>query len=247
MSVLSRIWAALTRVGDGSLDKNIPKLKERQRAYFHVTDPEQAKIIHDWFVRRNTAKLEVEAYLRKATSVIGAETPLYKVDENGRVSSINFQYAIGFFHDGWTGIPHTNWLVPDTDEVKRDLQQLPRFPSHSEINRAIGWPEMDYHPMSSAAHIPGLGRFAISANRQTEVSVRKGEVFVSVPYPDTFEDVPDYAQRVYDWDKPAFLQLIPPEEGRKIEKSCDLALSALGRTVAKTLNFSSRMIEGRTP
>lgn len=235
MSFLSRIWTHKARPlhhDDGPV-----RLKEAARAYFRVTDAPVAQKLEDWFVRRYEAARQIEKYLRKATPVLGAETPLYKIGEDGRVHSINFQYAIGLTHEGWKGIEHTNWLVPESDTVKKELAQLPPLPDHKEINALIGWPQMEFNPCGQDAHTPGLQAFAMSANRQTRISRHREEMFVSVPYPDAFEDHPAMAARIQEWRPPAFLEPIDPGQGRRIEKMCDFSRSPLGETLVRTINW----------
>ncbi len=241
MSVLSSIWASLGRPDP---EHNPLQLREKKRAYFCVdeTHADDAKTLRDWYTRHYTAEREITDYLRKATSILGGEVPLYKINEHGRVHSINFQYAIGFFHDGWTGIENTNWLVPDSDKVKQELQQLPPLPSLRDVHRMIDWPELDIDPCSQEVHVPGLRRFAVTANRQTHVSMYQGAVYISVPYPDTFRDHPALAEKVQAWIPPAFLQQIAPSEGRQAEKACDFSRSKLGETLAKTLRFGLSLL-----
>lgn len=235
MSFLSRIWTPKARPphhDDGSL-----RLKETQRAYFRVTDTAISGKLEDWFVRHYEAAQEIESYLRKATPVLGAETPLYKINEQGRVHSINFQYAIGLTHEGWKGIENTNWLVPETDKVKIELAQLPPLPDHKEINTLIDWPTIEINPFAREIHVPGFHSFAMSANRQTRVSRNQGEIFVSVPYPDTFQDCPELAARVQAWQPPACLEPITADQGKRIEKICNFSRSPLGKTITRAIHL----------
>jgi len=245
MSVLTRLWTALAHSNLKSDSVAGPRLHDAPRAYFRVTDPQLAEFLRDWYRRSTEAKIEVESYLRRITPVVGAETPLYKVDEKGRVGSVNFQYAIGFLHDGWTGIPGTNWLVPESDQAKKDIAQLPLFPSHDDVNRAIGWPKADLKTLKNEDSHVNYERFALCAGRQTKISLRDGEVFVSVPYPGRFRDAPAYAQQVYDWTPPDSFKRIDESEGQRIEKRCDRAQSPLGRVLTQTLRLANNLIPDR--
>lgn len=213
MSVLRHLWPGN---GGGAAQQDQP------RRYFRVTDADIAGQLRGWYQRRRMAEEAVEDYLRRVTHVLGGEVPLYKIDEKGRVESISFRYAIGFTHDGWKGIPNTNWLVPESDAVKKELMALPHMPGHTEINKVIGWPEQEISPDQD---IKDRGA-ARAANRQVHISSYGGAVYVSVP-----ETIPAGAS----WDVPPFLQEVTIAEGRRAEKFCDFSKSPLGRAIAGAL------------
>ena len=236
-------WGSLRNIWGRTADKGETKLtlRDGNRAYFQVTDPDIARRMADWLVRRDEAEQAVAVYLRKASPMLGGETPFYKVDKDGYVDSINFRYGMGFTHIGWKGKGcHTNWLSPEEDSedgerVRAELRQLPPLPSYSEINQLMMWPEAFIDELFQDTHLPGYEEFAERANRQIHVSRSLGHIYVSVPYPDTFADYPKLETEISKWNPPEFLRRIDDRMGQKIEKHFAFSRSALGRVVASAL------------
>ena len=234
MGLLSHLWARTT----GSKPPQGPlRLHPGDRAYFQVSDPALADFLGEWITQRNDATHIISAYLRKATPLLGAETPHYKVDEDGRVESISFRYGIGLTHEGWIGIPDTNWLVPETDEVKRDLDALPRLPGFGPVHEALNWPTADLSAVAQARHLPGYVDFAKRANSQIRVCTRKDAVYVSVPFPDTFREYPPLRDAVQAWRPDARLTRIDDRIGRAAESQNDLSQSPLGQALIKIMKL----------
>lgn len=234
MGRLSNFWARATgeKPPQGPL-----RLHPGRRAYFQVNDPALARTLGDWATCRNDAAQIISAYLRKATPLLGAETPHYKVDEDGRVESISFRYGIGLTHEGWIGIPGTNWLVPETDDVKRDIDALPRLPGFGPVHDALNWPTADVSTMAQARHLPGYVDFAKRANSQIRVCVRHDAVYVSVPFPDTFRDYPPLQDAVQAWRPDPRLTRIEDPIGRAAERQNDLSQSPLGQALIKIMKL----------
>ena len=221
-------------------------MRSAPRQYFKVTDPEISKVLKGWNNRYLDASQEIEKYLRKVTGIIGNETPFYKTDDEGMIESISLRYAMGWYHDGWVGIEHTNWLIPESDKVKQEVRQLPRLPSHWEVNVLINWPEVKYDKKSADVHIKGLGRFAASANRQVRVSQSNGDMYLSVPVADMFSSYPGYAERVGAWQPPEFLAPISRAEGKRIERMNDFSRSVVGGLIKRAIGKGIDLIpQGR--
>ena len=228
MSILSNAWRSICARKEQPLT-----LRDAPRAYFPVADPRAARILKNWAESRIQAADIITAYLRKASPVLGAETPNYKVDENGRVTSINFLYAIGLTHEGWRGIPGTNWLVPETDTVKRDIDALPRLPPFDPVIDLLKWPTICTSKLQRDQHLPGFGEFARRANSQIHVTPRNEQVYVSVPFPAAFRDYPKMADQVQAWRPPPGFTQIDAHTGRRLERAHDFGQSPLGRGLAK--------------
>lgn len=239
VSFLSTLWAA--KAGKSHAEEGV-RLREVSRAYFKVTDPSIASRLRNWYDRRRQAEQEITDYLKTASMVLGGEVPNYKINDKGRVESINFCYAMGLTHEGWKGIPHTNWLVPDSDKVKKELAALPVMPSHKEVNRLIDWPEIEFNPAASHIHIRGYKKFAISGNRQLHVSASHGDMYVSVPYPEMYADVPEFFERLKAWQPPSGLEQIDPAQGGKIERFCSFTKSPLGRVLGSALDRALKVM-----
>lgn len=204
--------------------------------YYQVMDEVVGRRLRSWHDDYRLAELEIQRYLRRVSSSLGGETPFYKADDKGIITSINFRFSMGLLHEGWRGIENTNWLIPESDEVKKELAQLPRLPSHRDVNKLIGWPEIDFNPASHHAHIPGYRRFATAGNRQVRVMVRDGSVYLGIPKAEMFSAIPDIAQRLEAWQPPGYLQEVGQREGRKIERYSDFSKSPLGQVVSAALS-----------
>lgn len=239
MPFLSILWAA--RAKKTQADEGV-RLRDAPRVYFKVTDRTTALRLRNWYDRRRDAEKEITDYLKTASMVLGGEVPNYKIDDKGRVESINFCYAMGLTHEGWKGIPHTNWLVPDSDEVKKAVAALPVMPSHREVNKLLNWPEVEFNPAANHVHIRGYKRFAVAGNRQLHVSVSHGDIYVSVPHPAMYADVPEFCERVRAWEAPSGLEQIDPAQGAKIERFNSFTKSPLGRVIGSALQKSLRVM-----
>lgn len=239
MSFLSGLWAAKAK--QVSEDEGV-QLRDAPRLYFRVTDEKLARSLRRWYDRRRAAEKEITDYLKTATLVLGGEVPHYKIDEKGRVESINFRYAIGFTHEGWKGIPHTNWLVPDSDEVKKAVAALPVMPGFSEVNKLLDWPELEFNPAASHVHIKGYKAFTRAGNRQIHISASQGAMYVSVPYPETYADVPEFCEQVRAWQPPQGLEQIDPAQGARIERFNSFTKSPLGQVIGGALQRGLRLM-----
>ncbi len=211
------------------------KYREARRGYLRVTDPEKQRRIALWFTRRREAEEAIAEHLKMVSPVVfGAETPFYKTDEDGVITEINFQYAIGLTHEGWSGRPGTNWLHPVSDKALQAVRALPRLPQIREINEMIGWPHAYVGKDFEAMHIPGYEDFAREANEKTRISVTpRGEIVISLPFAESFADFPPLAKEVNDWEPPPWLERIPDRVGRRAERGCEFNKSALGQFLQK--------------
>ncbi|MCB9990082.1 MAG: hypothetical protein H6867_01720 [Rhodospirillales bacterium] len=238
---LKSIWGSSVKDDQKEL-----RLNEGRRAYFRVTDPAVARRVQDWIVRRDEAEQAIGAYLRKASPLLGGETPFYKVDESGYVKSINFRYMMGFTHLGWKGQSiDSNWMVPEEgteagEKVRSELRMLPPLPSYSEINRLVGWPEAQINSMFQDMHVRGYEEFAERANRHVNISRSQGQIYISVPYPETFREYPKMEDAIAQWRPQEFMERIDDKLGRKIEKRFEFSRSPLGRTIGAALTKLAR-------
>lgn len=240
LRTLRTIWKAVVSPGSEPSEPSKMQLRENKRAYFRVTDKQAAKSLAHWLERRESAEDEVHAYLKRVAGVIGAETPFYKIDADGYVESINFRFWVPFTHPGWKGKNNTNWLVPEDDQTKAEVRSLPPLPSYSEVNTLLDWPEAKIDKCFQDMHLPGYEDFAVRAARQVRVSRSAGEIFVSVPFPDTFADYPALAEQVQHWRPPQGFEQIDPAAGRRIERTASFGRSPLGSAVAKGLQYLNR-------
>jgi hypothetical protein len=207
------------------------KFKDKGRAYFKVTDDRLNAFIKGWANDRFDAEQEIHSYLKRVVGTLGAEVPFFKTDDQGYVTQINFRYGMGFFHTGWRGVNNSNWLEPETEEVRSDLRALPPLPSRDLVNKAINWPLFEEKNNIRAWYTEGYDQFVNMAKNAVKVSLKGDHAYISVPRPESYQDIPEMEKEIFDWRPPEGLEQIDQRLGEKIEARYDFYKSPLGQVI----------------
>ncbi|GEM_PF-1855072 len=190
---------ALLGVGE-TLRPKKPALPSRIRyVTFRVENREAARALYDWHRQWEAASREIRSFIeyKFGTSLMRIDRPSYKLNDDGRLHSVAFNY---FVPVGWSGIPGTHWLVPKTGDALAEVRALPCAPPRRDMHGLINWPTLDpdWFHFSERETV----RFV---NHMPRPFGDDGGTFVAVPHPDNFKDFPRIQEMIRRWEKPDWL------------------------------------------
>lgn len=182
-----------------------PELPSRiQYVTYRVVREDVAAALYRWHHDFEAASREIAEFVedRFGTSLLRIDRPMFKIDEDGRLHSVLFN---GFMPTGWSGIPNTHWMAPQSAEATAEVNALPRAPSRKALHDLVEWPilETGWFPQAEQ----GIVR---RVNRLVRPWGDGDSVYIDLPHPDNFAAFPRIAHMIAQWQKPAWL--LPRDE-----------------------------------
>lgn len=177
-----------------------PGLPRRIRyVSFKVENDQVAKALYDWHANREAAKEQIQAFVKEnfTLPLMRRECPFYTLDEHGLLQYVAYTGAIP---PGWSGVPNTHWLEPQTPEAVRQIESLPQAPTLKQLHDLINWPtlEKEWFHRNEYETIERI-------NHMVEPFGDDTGTYINVPHPDNFSDFPRIQGMLQNWEKPEWL------------------------------------------